>query len=378
MKGKYIMTLKIGSIIKELRIKNKVTQDQLATFIGVTPQAISRWEAESGYPDIELLPSIAEYFSVSADDLLGINRSEKEKRLAEIYDEIKKQGELGTGKESIPYARQILAEFPSNEKIQINLANTLCRAYMWNESPNTEALKEAEKIYLTVIENTNDADFRNEVIEKLCALYAHGYRDEFKTEQTAALLPTMRYCREAICAHVFKDFQSNKDLLHRQDYIEQLTDSLGCLLTNYIVECIPNDSSMWDQKIAMLEWIIALYKYIFGEELLFYHDRVATLYRFIATYLVAQKKYDETLSCLEKMCDHQVAYTKAQLHTETSFQSPFTNQLYYPNDDRYRQTAVHNQAWYTLNTKLTQKRYDPIREDIRFQEVERKLSEIMK
>ena len=79
------MNLKIGTIIKNLRMKNKVTQDQLATFLGVTPQAISRWEAESSYPDIELLPSIAEFFSVSTDDLLGLNRSEREKRLAEIY-----------------------------------------------------------------------------------------------------------------------------------------------------------------------------------------------------------------------------------------------------------------------------------------------------
>ena len=59
------MNLKIGTTIKKLRTKNKVTQDQLATFLGCTPQAISRWESETSYPDIELLPSIAEFFSVS-------------------------------------------------------------------------------------------------------------------------------------------------------------------------------------------------------------------------------------------------------------------------------------------------------------------------
>lgn len=69
------MNLKIGITIKNLRIKNKVTQDQLATFLGVTPQAISRWESETSYPDIELLPSIAEFFSVSTDELLGDRKS---------------------------------------------------------------------------------------------------------------------------------------------------------------------------------------------------------------------------------------------------------------------------------------------------------------
>ena len=70
------MNLEIGAIIKNLRTQHKITQDQLATFLGVTPQAISRWEAGNGYPDIETLPSIANFFSVSTDELLGMNRTE--------------------------------------------------------------------------------------------------------------------------------------------------------------------------------------------------------------------------------------------------------------------------------------------------------------
>ncbi|MBQ4323321.1 MAG: helix-turn-helix transcriptional regulator, partial [Clostridia bacterium] len=45
------MNIKIGAIIKKLRAENNITQDVLATAIGVTPQDISRWEAEGGYPD---------------------------------------------------------------------------------------------------------------------------------------------------------------------------------------------------------------------------------------------------------------------------------------------------------------------------------------
>ena len=65
------MNIKIGAIIKKLRAENNITQDTLATAIGVTPQAISRWESEGGYPDIELLPALADFFSVSTDELLG-------------------------------------------------------------------------------------------------------------------------------------------------------------------------------------------------------------------------------------------------------------------------------------------------------------------
>ncbi|MHB1152966.1 MAG: helix-turn-helix transcriptional regulator [Eubacteriales bacterium] len=51
------MNIAIGNIIKDLRTKKHVTQDQLATSLGVTPQVISHWEAGNGYLGIETLPS---------------------------------------------------------------------------------------------------------------------------------------------------------------------------------------------------------------------------------------------------------------------------------------------------------------------------------
>ena len=82
------MNIKIGAIIKKLRQENNITQDTLATAIGVTPQAISRWESEGGYPDIELLPLLADFFSVSTDELLGYKLSEREEELANIKKEL--------------------------------------------------------------------------------------------------------------------------------------------------------------------------------------------------------------------------------------------------------------------------------------------------
>lgn len=68
------MNIEIGKKIKALRTERLVTQEQLAVFLGVTPQAISRWESEYAYPDIELLPSIADFFSVTTDELLGVKK----------------------------------------------------------------------------------------------------------------------------------------------------------------------------------------------------------------------------------------------------------------------------------------------------------------
>ena len=69
------MNLNIGAIIKHLRTENNVTQDTLSAALGISPQAISRWESGNGYPDLELLPVLADFFSVSTDELLGYRLS---------------------------------------------------------------------------------------------------------------------------------------------------------------------------------------------------------------------------------------------------------------------------------------------------------------
>ena len=57
------MALELGKRIATLRKMQKITQAQLAEYLSVQPQTISRWEAEGGMPDITLLPKIALFFS---------------------------------------------------------------------------------------------------------------------------------------------------------------------------------------------------------------------------------------------------------------------------------------------------------------------------
>lgn len=60
----------IGAVISKLRKDRNVTQEALARWVGVSAQAVSKWE-NGGLPDTELLPKIADYFGVSIDTLFG-------------------------------------------------------------------------------------------------------------------------------------------------------------------------------------------------------------------------------------------------------------------------------------------------------------------
>ena len=62
-----------GTVIKQLREKNKMTQLQLAEKLGVSDKTVSKWETAKGYPDITLLEPIADAFSISVTELISGN-----------------------------------------------------------------------------------------------------------------------------------------------------------------------------------------------------------------------------------------------------------------------------------------------------------------
>ena len=64
------MEVTLGSRIAAQRRKMNLTQDQLAEKMGVSSQAVSKWENDLSCPDISLLPSLADLFGVSIDELL--------------------------------------------------------------------------------------------------------------------------------------------------------------------------------------------------------------------------------------------------------------------------------------------------------------------
>ena len=86
----------MGQIIKDLRKKNGFTQEELAERLGVTYQAVSKWENGTGMPDISQVVPLASIFKVSTDVLFGIadtTENEEAREIVQHADRIKKYGE---------------------------------------------------------------------------------------------------------------------------------------------------------------------------------------------------------------------------------------------------------------------------------------------
>ena len=78
--------MEMGKIIKQLRLKAGLTQEQLAEKIGIGSQSVSKWENSVAMPDITTLPLLAEIFGVSIDDLFDLSSEQRLKRIENSLD----------------------------------------------------------------------------------------------------------------------------------------------------------------------------------------------------------------------------------------------------------------------------------------------------
>ncbi|MBQ7932309.1 MAG: helix-turn-helix transcriptional regulator, partial [Clostridia bacterium] len=80
------MDLKIAERLRKYRKERDMTQDALAQALGVSPQSVSKWECGDGYPDITFLPTIANYFEITIDELMGNDEIGQEQDIDAFYD----------------------------------------------------------------------------------------------------------------------------------------------------------------------------------------------------------------------------------------------------------------------------------------------------
>ena len=105
------MNLRIAENIKRLRQESQLTQAQLAERLGVSYQAVSRWENETTYPDIELLPAIATLFGVTVDYLLGSTAEDQRESRIRGWDKLKT---ITAPQERVTHLRRMHREFPDD------------------------------------------------------------------------------------------------------------------------------------------------------------------------------------------------------------------------------------------------------------------------
>ena len=115
-----MVELKISEVVSRERKRLNLTQEELAKALYVSPQAVSNWE-RGGYPDITLLPSIANFFGITVDELIG-NDEVSVKSDIECFFE--KYGKVNY-KERLSLAKTYHKKYPHNFEIMEVLGGSI-------------------------------------------------------------------------------------------------------------------------------------------------------------------------------------------------------------------------------------------------------------
>ena len=108
----------------EKRKMRGITQEQLAEALSITPQSVSKWERGEGYPDITMLPAIADFFNTSVDEMLGTDAIRKNKDL-QMYQE-QYAALIFSPEKRLDLTEQYYKKYPGNCEIHSNLVYLLC------------------------------------------------------------------------------------------------------------------------------------------------------------------------------------------------------------------------------------------------------------
>ena len=181
--------IKLGEKIKSLRKQKNISQEVFANYLGVSFQAVSKWENGNTMPDVTMIPAIASFFGVSTDELFDFNLFEVEKQVEAICHEAHKY-RLTDREKSERILRNGLQRFPGNDIILNNLLYTL--------DYQTRA-DEVIALCKSLIESTRDDSVKYDALRILANCYKENGQNDL-VRPTLELIPEIYFTKLELMA----------------------------------------------------------------------------------------------------------------------------------------------------------------------------------
>lgn len=342
--------MNIGQIIKKLRRERDMTQEQLAEYLNISSQAVSRWETELAMPDITSLPMLANIFDVSVDHLLGVDIENKEKKINEILDNARQYFNGGYRDKAAEILQEGLKQYPNS----FSLMSLLMYASRGN---NDEQIRLGEKI----LAECRDDNIRNGAIKTLCYIYANtGKIDE--AVKLAHTVPESYISRESLLRSIYKG----------NSRFEQFQWNIKNAMSDLTLDIVCNNDLLDDgtypysteDEILIRKKVIEIFKIMFeNEDYGFFQQRMEWTYIEIASGYAKLDYAENSLNYLELAKKHailsDIEFAPAPEKTHTSIL--FKGMKY----GTVSHNITSNDSLHQLE-KMDGSEFDFIREDPRF------------
>lgn len=341
------MELALNQRMRELRARKKNTQEQLAVHLGVTTQAVSKWERGEGFPDITLLPAIAAFYNVSVDNLLGVDEAARKKKLNDYVERDKKLSRAQDVSERISLWTEAYREFPNEPQVLHGLSFAL----------RSEGIEQhSEKIIPLARRLLKEARRSGEyfgAINNLSRAYASmGNIEEAK--RYASMAGRYVGTENQLMIHIL---QGEEAAAFCQWNIETLVDLIS---TNAHV-MLQKGTFTLDERIHIAHLMIQLFALVYEDGCYgFYHSRVSRWYMRLAKCYAQKQDQNQTLLCLESAADHAMAFDMLKDGRYTALL--VNRQEFHSGSNSEKQVAARQK-------EMADACFDFVRTDTRFEEI---------
>ncbi|MBE6711599.1 MAG: helix-turn-helix domain-containing protein [Ruminococcaceae bacterium] len=350
--------------LKKLRKNADITQEKLAECLGVLPQTVSKWERAETYPDIETLPSLANFFGITIDELLGNDQLRTEEIIDQMIADIRETARQGNEERAVEMARAGYKRYPSSYKMMDYLC-TVLQSYdvtdaNWNER-KTEIRRVAERI----LEGCTVEEYRYGAIESLCMVCEPEEREEmYKKIPSGFSFIRELWMKDLLPADTEEGLElRQKNIIELMwHFLNEVTELCGRWYPRgeHDPQC---DIDTW---IGVCEMKLAIYRCLFRDgDYLDFAWNAASAYSCLAEAYMSKGDGEAALDCWEKTAEFSEMNESVPPYAKHT--SYLVNRLVYDEAKLGKFGSCGSPEDYLHRMK--QPLYDPIREDARFREV---------
>jgi len=355
--------INVAGNLKRLRKQREITQEDLADFIGVTFQAVSKWERGDGFPDITFLPALANFFDVTVDEILGMDEMKNESHLDGVMEQLRQNEAAGKVEENISMLREEIKLFPNNFSLLHKLSHYL--TYSGERINDIDAVKknsaEALEINKKILAFCTDSGIRSRAHAEICYNYSCLGEHEKAIEQ-ARKLPGLWDTQNYVLSGFLKGDEYIKAV---QESLLQYVAMIHSELEDLSGVKNPEFELRWTNKerIEILKKSIKFYEALCEDGDYYFNCLyLSDTHRFIAELYLDEGNIEEALAFLAKAVSLAVSFDT--LSEKAAYTSLLLNGLVFDRNAA-RKNIEGSCSSYMLN-KLDREIYDAVRCDKRF------------